>query len=514
MLFENFCGQSYTGSLTTASDRTINWYMRKVEAPGGKAPYVLESTPGYALALTVGGASEVILGVVVATVTSVATLPRPFVLTRDGTTVRLYSVAYASGSYTATLLASWAESLAENSVNYSTLLWSGKEFLCIVRGAGYVYNPSTATATNLTGSGASAGFPAGNVTAAVAVDGYFIVASNFATGNQFEVSSLFDGTTWSALNVGVARGAGDTILALLPLHRELWVFGLNHAEVYYDAGSVAGTTFPWARNNNVYLEVGCVAPATLCRFADTAAWVGADESGQGVVYLLDGYAPRRISTHAVERALAQVSSSTTIFSSFVSAYAMQREGHHFYVLNADVGTWVYDLSTGLWHEWLRWTGSVYGAHPLVHGCAVTSLGNGSSATQLGWTGADNKLYAISTSYLTDNGAAIKRTRRAPHLVGEQKRLRYAQFALDCNVGVQADGTAQSGTVSLNLSWSDDGGMTFNTPQSVSLAAANYTARPVWRRLGLARDRVFEVTTTSNYNVTLNNAFLELEAGTS
>jgi hypothetical protein len=514
MLFENFAGGSHPTPLTASSERTVNWFPRKVEAPGGKAPYVLESTPGYAALATAGTASgEHIVAVAGPVLTGGGTtdVSRPYVLTADSARVlRLYSLNY-SGSYTAVPVANWT--MPAFSTSYYALLWSGTQFLVIGEGYGYLYTPSTAAAATL-GAGASAGFPAGAVTAAAVVDGYFLAATGFglagAGQNTFYQSGLYDGATWSALNVATARGAGDNIEALIPLHRELWVFGQSHAEVYYDAGSVAGTTFAWARNNNVYLEVGCPVPASLCRLADTLAWVGGDERGRGIVYLLNGYTPQRISTHAVERSL-----QSALHLHGVKAYALQREGHQFYVVNnvADGFTWVYDLTTGLWHEWLAWSGSAYSAHPLT-GAFYATLDNVFGTVQLAWTGADNVLYAISSAYLADNGNPIKRTRRAAHLVNEQKRVVYSQFALDCNAGVQADGAAQSGTVSLNLSWSDDGGNTFTTPQSVSLPAGNYKTRAVWRRLGHARDRVFEVSTTSNYNVTLNNAFLELGAGTS
>jgi hypothetical protein len=513
VLFQNFVGGSYTGSLTSDSERSVNWYPRKVESAGGKAQYVLESTPGYALACSVGSASESIIGVVAANNGN-------YVATTDNSTIRLYSLSKTSG-WSAILVASWTASGTPGTNACSALLWSGKEFLIVARGSGYLYTSATSTTTTLNASGASIGFPQGNVTSAAVSDGYFIVAcgGTSTTGvsqNTFFVSALYDGTTWSTLNVGTARGSGDTIQNMIGLHRELWIFGQTHAEVYYDAGTTAGTTFPWARNSNAYLEVGCVAPGSLCRVADTLAWVGADQTGWGVVYLLNGYTPQRISNHAVERALQTASPANSALG-----YGMQREGHTCYVLTIPtVGTWVYDLSTGLWHEWLSWNGSTYSAHTLNSGAFVW---NGSYVAQLGWNrgtsqtglnaGSDNKLYQIAASYTTDNGNAIQRTRTAPHLVNERWNTFYQEFTLDANVGINSDGTAQGSTASVNLSWSDDGGLTYNTPRSVSVPAGTYTTRLTWRRLGTARDRVFSVTTSSALALTLNNAYLAVKAGT-
>jgi hypothetical protein len=61
-----------------------------------------------------------------------------------------------------------------------------------------------------------------------------------------------------------------------------------------------------------------------------------------IVYRLDGYTPMRISTHAIEYHLRNVTDAW--------AFVYTQEGHKFYCLCTDQGTWCYDMATGAWHE--------------------------------------------------------------------------------------------------------------------------------------------------------------------
>jgi len=66
--------------------------------------------------------------------------------------------------------------------------------------------------------------------------------------------------------------------------------------------------------------------------------------------MMNGYVPTRISTHAVENTLVNQKIDDAI------AWTYQLEGHECYVISfpsLDL-TWVYDISTTMWHKWL-WT---------------------------------------------------------------------------------------------------------------------------------------------------------------
>ncbi|MFE1676613.1 hypothetical protein ACFMJE_18460, partial [Acinetobacter baumannii] len=66
-----------------------------------------------------------------------------------------------------------------------------------------------------------------------------------------------------------------------------------------------------------------------------------------IVYRAVGYTGKRISTHAIEYAIQSYSTITDAI-----AFTYQQEGHSFYVLTFPTAdkTWVFDVSTELWHE--------------------------------------------------------------------------------------------------------------------------------------------------------------------
>ena len=109
---------------------------------------------------------------------------------------------------------------------------------------------------------------------------------------------------------------------------------------------------------------------------------------------------------------------------------------------------------------------------------------------------------------------IRRLRRAPHLAAEQVEQFFARLQLDLEAGV---GTATDpGTdPQIYLRWSDDGGHTWRTPLAVSAGPAGaFRQRAIWRRLGRARDRVFEVSMTDPVKWALLAASLDATKGTS
>ena len=64
-----------------------------------------------------------------------------------------------------------------------------------------------------------------------------------------------------------------------------------------------------------------------------------------------------------------------------------------------------------------------------------------------------------------------------------------------------------------LRWSNDGGSTWSNEHWVTIGQqGRYKNRAIWRRLGWARDRVFEVTVTDPVNAVIISANLKASAG--
>jgi hypothetical protein len=86
------------------------------------------------------------------------------------------------------------------------------------------------------------------------------------------------------------------------------------------------------------------------------------------------------------------------------------------------------------------------------------------------------------------------------------------------VGVGALQTAEAVEIDdpqIILSWSDDGGLTWSNEYAISMGPMGAFKTLVrWRRLGRSRQRVYRVKVTDPVQVTLYNAYLQVEGGTS
>jgi hypothetical protein len=149
------------------------------------------------------------------------------------------------------------------------------------------------------------------------------------------------------LDFASAEGYPDNVISLIVDHREIFLFGTTSVEVWYDAGT---PDFPLARIQGAFMEVGCEAAYSVAKLDNSVFWVGSDARGVGLSTGLTATPLREISTNAVEYAIQSYGNITDAIG-----YTYQQDGHPFYVLifPSAQATWVYDVSTQLWHERVR-----------------------------------------------------------------------------------------------------------------------------------------------------------------
>jgi hypothetical protein len=331
-------------------------------------------------------------------------------------------------------------------------------------------------ATNAFAAGSDPDFQGADVV--VFVDGYFIF--NVPGTGQFMISGIND-TTIDALDIATSEGNPDNIVSIVADHRDVWMLNEDSTEVFQNTGNA---DFPFERITGAFIEYGCAAPFTAVKMASTVFWVGKDKDGAGMVVMAKGYQPQRISTHAVEAAILSYGDISD-----ATAWTYQQDGHNFYLINfpnAD-STWCYDVSTGQWHERSFNNEGVQERHRAENHSYV----NGTHVIGDYQTG---KIYELSPDIYSDNGTAIKRVRRAPHLSKSGVRLYYDMFQLDVEVGVGIDGSGQGTDPQVMMRYSNDGAKTWSNERWVSMGAIGKTLTRVrWPRCGSARDRVFEIT---------------------
>ena len=299
--------------------------------------------------------------------------------------------------------------------------------------------------------------------------------------NQFGCTNVGDVVS-NSLNLGSKIGESDNLMSIWGDHRQLLLLGERESECWINAGSFP---FPFAIIPGTSIQHGLQAVRSVARLGEGIAYLAKDSRGQQSVVLWGATigTPKLLSTHAISNEIQGYA-----VTSDAVGYSYAQSGHEFYVLSfpsADV-TWCYDLSENQWHQ-RAWRDSQNVLHRHRGNCAV--LFNGQVLVG-DWQ--NGMVYAFSQSTYTDNGDPIPCIRRAPHLTTDLQR----QFFSDLQIQFQPGVGVQSGQGSdpeCILRWSNDGGFTFGNDHVLKVGkVGQYTRRAMCRRLGWARDRVFEL----------------------
>ena len=534
-------GSSYVArSLNAADSRMVNLFP-EVVPEGGKQPAFLQRCPGLSLRVQVG--TGPIRGMWAHGNYLYVVSGEAFYQVSPFWTVTLKGLIAGTAPV----------SMADN----------GTQIFIAADPSGFIYNTRTDSFVQIS----DPDFPGASIVDFL--DGYFVFIQ--PNSQRLWVTALLDGTSVDPLDFVSAEGDPDNIVSMIVDHREVWIFGNNSTEVWYNAGL---SDFPLVRIQGAFNELGCAARYSVAKMNNQIYWLGQDFRGNGIVYQANGYMGQRISTHAVEWQIQQYSNISDAV-----AYTYQQDGHSFYVLSFPSAntTWVYDAVTGAWHERAGWVNGAWTRHRVQ----TQAFFNGEVLVgdyQLG------NVYTYDMNVYTDNGGVqrwLRSWRALP--TGENTLRRTVQHALqlDCETGVgleqypaysaedlaaengdlllaeytQNDLATESGdpltteagdnfenlvdvpdypipftppmyltTTSYSaapgydpqvmLRWSDDGGHTWSNEHWRSMGKiGQFGYRTIWRRLGMTtkiRDRVYEVSGTDPVKLAIVGAELQAD----
>jgi hypothetical protein len=532
-------GSAYTArSVNAADNRMVNLFP-EVVPEGGKQPAFLQRAPGLALRTTVGtgpirGLWEHASYLYVVSGNTFYKVSSSYVVTAKGTVAGTGPV-----------------SMADN----------GTQIMIAADPTGYIYNTSTDVFAQIT----DGDFPGASVVDYL--DGYFVFIE--PNSQRIWVTALLDGTSVDPLDFVSAEGDPDDVISMIVDHREVWLFGRNSTEVWYNAGL---SDFPLVRIQGAFNELGCAARYSTAKMNNQVYWLGKDSRGQGIVYVANGYQGQRISTHAVEWQIQQYGNMSDAIG-----FTYQQDGHSFYVLVfPSVGkTWVYDASTGAWHERAGWDDQWTRYRPQ----AQVFYNNENLAGDY----ENGNIYALDLNNYAYNGEVqrwLRSWRALPTGQNNLRRTAQHSLQLDCETGVGLTGqaayaaqdlaaedgalliaeyvqndlvtesgdtlvtepsdapdvivdtptpayatslpvylttTATSATIGYDpevmLRWSDDGGHTWSNEHWRSMGKIGaFGYRTIWRRLGMTmkiRDRVYEVSGTDPVKIAIMGAELQV-----
>ena len=368
------------------------------------------------------------------------------------------------------------------------------------------------------------------------IDNYFVYSR--PSSQQFGASDALSPIS-QQLSFASKDGAPDQLVALIVDHREVYLLGESSSEVWVDAGLFP---FPFQRIPGTSTQHGIAAQNSVSRVGNSFAYVSRNLRGQGQIMQMNGYIPQRISTHAVENTLVNQYINDAI------AWTYQLEGHEVYVVSFPTIniTWAFDATTGLWYKWLYCTtANQYQRHRGNCSCVFQGM-------VLVGDYANGKIYELDSTNYTDDGNNIRRLRRAPHLVSDLQRQYFEELQIQFQPGVGTTGLSKNQNIFLQspyyitptgvliipanqsvvlgnqsaisqstettlpqamLRWSDDGGSTWSNEHWVTIGqTGKYQNRAIWRRLGQARDRVFEVVVSDPVKAVIVSANLKASGG--
>jgi hypothetical protein len=351
-----------------------------------------------------------------------------------------------------------------------------------------------------------------NWTVLPASDGAFVGGSTVEVVDNYFIYNKPDSQLWGAtdllsiisnpLSYGSKDGSPDDLVTIIVDRREVYLLGEMSSEVWIDVGAFP---FPFQRIPGTSTQQGIAAKFSASRMGNSFAYVSKNNRGESTIVRMNGYIPERISTHAVENTLVGQNVSDAL------AWTYQLNGHEVYVVTfPSIGenglTWAFDNTTGLWHKWLYTNNQNEYERHRGNCCSFFNQ------QVLVGDYENGKLYRVSLSEYTDDGQLVRRVRRCPHITSDLQRQYFHELQIQFEPGVGLS-TGQGDNPQAMLRWSNDGGFTWSNENWVTIGAqGQYYNRAMWRRLGWARDRIFEVVITDPIKAVIVSANLKATAG--
>ncbi len=342
-------------------------------------------------------------------------------------------------------------------------------------------------------------------TTAVFCDGYFFY--NQPGTALLRCSALNSGTTWDATDVATAESKPDNLVGLAVSKGELWAFGEETVEVWFDEANASG--LPFSPRVGSEIDVGCGAFASIVEMDNLIMWL--DNRGFIVQSQISAYVREQSSGYDLkivgDEALHAEIASYTIISDAV-AMSYNDRGHIIYQITfpTEQKTWAYDQATGVWTE-RNFYSSDLGRlveHLTQYCCTFQN-------TTIACGSGSGNVYVMREDLYDDDGEPIRRIRRTGPISIENKLLSINRLELRMMSGL-ATVTGEGSDPYIGLRYSNDGGHTWSDELPRSIGTIGEYGKPItWYRLGTSREWIFEFTFSEPINFSFIECSISAEA---
>lgn len=300
-----------------------------------------------------------------------------------------------------------------------------------------------------------------------------------------------------------AESNADAINSLMVVGNRLWLFGERSYEVWSATGTSNDDPFSFMQGSAS--GIGVQSPRSVAKIDESVFFLGSSDAGANTVFYSNGLnQPKRISTNALENTFSEIADPQGAIG-----WCYYNEGHTFYVLTFENAkrTFVYDVSTGLWHErsTRNWeTGEDIAWEPLFGVTAYNKVYHGSVLS--------NRLLLLNPNKYTDaDDNPIIRQRVSPVYHTDFNPAKIREFYLDMEVGTTPllAGLGRDPQVVLDIS--RDGGKTWVNYDWRSIGQqGDYKQAVKWTNLGSGRSLVVRVTFSDPSPIVLYGARITVQ----
>lgn len=271
------------------------------------------------------------------------------------------------------------------------------------------------------------------------LDGYFIWAT--ASGQLY--ASGLNALTVASTDFTTAEASPDGLVRAVAKGRYLVAFGETTTEIYANTGNETGFPFSRAHVEQIGLKAKWAVAGFEPGFPGPLIFVGNDDA----VHRFDGYSATPISTPEIDRLIAAQDGDDLRASVYVTP------GHMAWVLSSPSWTLVYDLKTGAWHERASHQRDDWRCR----------YGIEFDGEWLTFDTATRECFAVTESAKKEGTDPLTMDLRSSKVHRFPKALRFRDMEFDFLMGV-GDPTGEDPIEtdpSVQISWSDDGGVTFS-----------------------------------------------------
>ncbi len=319
------------------------------------------------------------------------------------------------------------------------------------------------------------------------------------TLSMVDFTMLTGGTAFDPLDIAAKSGSADPIVGIATTHKELLLIGALTTEPWIGTGA-ADSYFQAVQGT--FIDHGCIAPFSIASQDVLIFWIMKDRQGKCQILKYAGYAVENIATSYLTSLMESMETISDVISGM-----WQQNNHAFYVVtfvSANL-TFIYDITQ---NEWFRWCWLDGNGVLNRHRAQCFAFFNDQVMIGDWETG---KIYILNPEVYTDleTEGPILRRKTFLHMVGpEFERNTYPSFDADIEVATtNVDDENDPNAPLIDLSWSDDRGKTYGNPVQQSMGLqGDYLTTVSWNRLGMARDRLFKLETSSAVKFSLLGGF--------